>query len=208
MSTKTKFLATVDTYFHVYNRGVSRSPLFFSAADYNDFLRRVRKQLERHSDSLPVIQAQSQPHNSTQIELVAFCLMPNHFHFILHQLAANAISDLMGHVCNGYVKAINLKMRRSGHLFEGKYKMKLIDDNRYLLHLSRYIHMNPVRARLVKRADEWTFSSCRTYYGLATDSFINTEAILGNFSGKTEYRAFVESYREKDKEDIEKYLIC
>lgn len=206
MSTKTKYLATVDTYFHVYNRGVSRLPVFFSAADYNDFLRRVRKQLERPSDTLNVIQAQSQPHNNGRVELVAYCLMPNHFHFILHQLAANAISDFMGHVCNGYVKAINLKMRRSGHLFEGKYKMKLIDDNSYLLHLSQYIHMNPVRARLVKRAEDWAFSSCRTYYGLATDSFISTEAILGNFSSREEYLAFVESYREEDKEDMEKYL--
>ncbi len=86
--------------------------------------------------------------------------------------------------------------------------MNLIDDNGYLLHLSRYIHMNPVRARMVKRAEDWAFSSCRTSYGLATGSFIDTEATLGNFSCKIEYLAFVQSHRGWDKEDIEKYLIC
>ncbi|MCL5021168.1 MAG: transposase [Bacteroidetes bacterium] len=208
MSTKTRHLASTDVYFHVYNRGVNHSPIFFSPLDYQDFLERTKRTLQRETNPETSCRSESNAplENPAGTELIAFCLMPNHFHFIVHQLAINGVSDLIGRVCNGYVKAINLKMHRTGHLFEGKYKIRLIDSNRYLLHLSRYIHLNPVRARLVTHAESWPYSSCGTYYRQDKYSFVRPEVVLGQFRDRIEYREFVESYKEDDKGEIMRYL--
>ena len=132
--------------------------------------------------------------------------MPNHFHFILHQLQENGLLQFIAKICNGYVKAVNLEQERSGHLFEGKYKLKLIDDNGYLLHLSRYIHLNPVRAGLVSRPEDWRYSSCREFYDIDSEKFVHKEIVLSQFGNAKEYRKFVEEYRPEDQDRIKKFL--
>ncbi len=189
MSIKTKYLSATDEYFHVYNRGVCRNEKFFSVRNYCYFLQRARLYL-----------------NANSIEIISYCLMPNHFHFILLQKHPETISDFIKSVCNGYVKAINNEQSRSDHLFEGKYKLKLIDTNEYLLHLSRYIHLNPVRAKLVQQAEDWEFSSCREYYGLREDKSISLQIIQSQTESGTNYRKFVEDYKEQNKDKIKKYL--
>ncbi len=159
MSYKTKYLAATDAYFHVYNRGVNRTPIFYLNQDYLDFLARTEKALNPVGTIGPAPGAADSENAGGKVEVIAFCLMPNHFHFILHQISENGMSEFMSRLCNGYVKAVNLREGRYGHLFAGKYKMRLVDDNRYLVHLSRYIHLNPVRAGLSRKAEEWTYSS-------------------------------------------------
>jgi REP element-mobilizing transposase RayT len=127
MSYKTEWLKSVDTFFHVYNRGVNKSKIFFSEENYLYFL----KKLKKYQDQFQVI-------------IVCYCLMPTHFHLLLKQLALYAISKFIGLSLNAYAKAINKQQKRSGHLFEGKYKMKLVAQDNYLVHLSRYMHLNPV----------------------------------------------------------------
>jgi REP element-mobilizing transposase RayT len=144
--------------------------------------------------------------NPLSIEIIAYCLMPNHFHFIIRQLEPFGISDFMRGVCDGYAKAINKERSRSGHLFEGKYKMKHIDSDLYLFHLFRYIHLNPVRACLVSLPEEWQHSSCQAYYGLRPDPVITTQLVLGQLGGLRNYRKFVEDYVSQDKEVIKTVL--
>lgn len=207
MSVKTKYLASTDSYFHAYNRGVDHARIFFSPDDYQGFLRRLRFGPLPENAAAPFQKDDARIEARDNIEIIAYCLMPNHYHFILHQLAANVISELIGRACNGYVKAVNIRLGRSGHLFEGKYKMRLVGDNRDLLHLSRYIHLNPVRAGLVMKPEDWPYSSCRDYYAESVHSFVHPDVVLEELGGRDCYREFVESYTEEDKGYIEKCLI-
>ncbi|MEW5799773.1 MAG: transposase [Bacteroidota bacterium] len=189
MSVKTKHILSSNEYFHVYNRGVERKEIFFSERNYQYFVRRM-------TDSL----------NLTEIEIVAYCLMPNHFHLLLYQKEPERISKFMREVCDGYAKAINKERSRSGHLFEGKYKIKQIDSNEYLLHLSRYIHLNPVRAKLVLYPQDWEFSSCGEYFGVRESNIISTRVIVTQVGNAEGYRKFVEEYLPRQKEKISRFL--
>ncbi len=189
MSTKTKHILSTGEFFHVYNRGVNRNDIFFNERNFRYFQQRILR-----------------ANNPSSVEVIAYCLMPNHFHFIVHQLEPFGISGFMKSVCDGYTKAINKERSRNGHLFEGKYKIKHIDNDLYLFHLSRYIHLNPVRACLVDSPEEWPHSSCRTYYDLRHDPIITMQVILEQFGGSREYKKFVEDYVPIDKEKIKKLL--
>jgi|WetSurMetagenome_2_1015567.scaffolds.fasta_scaffold597378_1 putative transposase len=189
MSAKTDFLESTGLYFHIYNRGVGKSRIFKDDRNYEFFLGRMSKYLD---PSLPII---------------AYCLMPNHFHFLLRQDAPRRLSNYMGLVCKSYVLAFNKCFERSGHLFEGKYKLRHVDEEGYLLHLSRYIHLNPVRARLAKHAEDWPYSSCREYYGLRENRIVCCGPILQEFGDSEGYKKFIEAYVSEDKNRIAKYLL-
>jgi REP element-mobilizing transposase RayT len=190
MTKKTPHIQSIGEYFHIYNRGVNRSTLFFDDDNYLFFLNRL-----------------SAYHTNSEIDIVAFCLMPNHIHLLLRQNEPGAISQYMGRVCKSYAQAINKRMSRSGHLFEGKYKSKLIDDISYLNHLSRYIHRNPVRAKLVMEPSEWKYSSYYVYLTQKTMGVpVNSQLILQYFKDGDDYKDFVESYTADERQKIEKYL--
>ncbi|MCK9410454.1 MAG: transposase [Bacteroidetes bacterium] len=189
MSTKTNYLQSQGDFFHIYNRGVNRESIFFESRNSDYFLQRI-----------------AEYYDPEKMEIVAYCLMPNHFHFIVRQITAFGITDFFQGVCGGYVKAVNKAYDRSGHLFEGKYKMKLIESNEYLLHLSRYIHLNPVRAKLVEQPENWEFSSCGMYYGRESEIVINSDYVLRQLNGITGYKVFVQNYEPEDKKKIDRLL--
>lgn len=171
-----------DHYYHIYNRGNNHENIFFERENYLYFLRQLRKYLT------PEIG-----------EVVCYCLMPNHYHFLIY-LKDDKISEVMQKFLLSYTKAVNLRYNRYGSLFQGRFKAILIDSDRYLLHLSRYIHLNPVQAKLVIHAQDWEFSSYREYIGLRKGTLPNTEKILSYFSSDNNYQNFVESYLKKDQE--------
>jgi REP element-mobilizing transposase RayT len=132
-----------DTYHHVYNRGALKSKIFFDKDDYNYFLHRLKK----HADK-------------NKIEIVAYCLMPNHFHLFVKQTIDNyTIGKFIGDLQNGFTKFINKKYKRSGVVFEGPAKAKYLTDKSYHKPVVEYILHNPVSAHLVKTADGWIYSS-------------------------------------------------
>jgi REP element-mobilizing transposase RayT len=190
MSRKTAFLQSVGEYFHVYNRGTNRERIFFCDENYRYFMQRIATAI-----------------NPTTLTLHAFCLMPNHFHLLLCQMATYAISDFVKAVCDGYAKAINFSLRRTGHLFEGSYKIKHVDDPGALLPLSHYIHANPVSAGLANSPLDWHRSSCSVYCGLMELPFVTTGVILSLAGGSNQYRSFVQKGRVQVNEMIAKYLI-
>jgi len=106
-----------------------------------------------------------------------------------------------------YTKAINKRYARVGSLFQGRFKAILVDKNEYLLHLSRYIHLNPVTARLVKRAEDWEFSSYPEYLGLRDGTLPRPGVVLSQFPSPDAYHQFVEAYIESDKEIINHLLM-
>ena len=174
-------------YYHIFNRGNNRQPIFFERENYFYFLRQLRKYF-----------------TLDRVEIVAYCLMPNHFHLLVY-LKSDNFAVLMQPFALSYAKAINRRFKRTGSLFEGPFKSILVDKNEYLLHLSRYIHANPTAARLVKRAEDWEFSSYRDYLGLREDDLVHPEIVMHQFDVPT-YRQFVEEDQPSDRKKISHLL--
>lgn len=97
------------------------------------------------------------------IQIVAYCLMPTHLHFILKQFGDNGISAFMSNVLNSYARYFNLRHNRKGPLWQGRFKSVFVEKDEQLMHLTRYIHLNPVTACLVSKAEEWKYSSYAEY---------------------------------------------
>lgn len=103
--------------------------------------------------------------NDSLVQIIAYCIMPTHLHFILKQLVKNGITIYMKDILNSYTRYFNIKHRRKGPLWESRFKSVLIETDEQLLHLSRYHHLNPVTARLIERPEDWDYSSYREYIG-------------------------------------------
>src|SRR5574341_1106415 len=141
-------------YYHIYNRGNNQEAIFFERENYTFFLRQVRKYFGREA-----------------VDIVAYCLMPNHYHLLVH-LKVDDLGSMVQPFALSYTKAINKRFNRVGTLFQGPFKAIWVEREEYLLQLCRYIHLNPVKAGLVARAEDWEFSSYRDYVGLRDDGLI------------------------------------
>ena len=135
-------------YYHVYNRGANKEPIFRDEQNYLFLLKRIKKYAAQY-----------------QIAIIAYCLMPNHYHFLLRQDGEATVSDFMQAVFNSYTKAFNKMYARTGTLFEERFRAIAVQKYEYLLHLCRYIHRNPLNAGLVKHPAEWPFSNYLEWVG-------------------------------------------
>ena len=140
------------------------------------------------------------------IRLIAYCLMPNHFHFVLRQDEPGAMSKYFGRLCKSYTRAINKAYQRTGHLFEGKYRIKHIDDRSYLIHLTRYVHLNPVRSGLVESPENWEFSSFKDYRAPYKIGLVDTGLLLAEIVTPGAYIEYVQNYTPLDRVKMERYL--
>ncbi len=190
-------------YYHLYNRGVEKRDIFLDEQDYAVFLNYLKKYLDPELGSDPLWKLKSLAH---EIDLITFCLMPNHFHLLAKQITRNGITKLMRAVCTNYVMYFNKKYNRVGTLFQGKYKGVIIDNDNYLLHLSRYIHLNPYPGSDPK---SYNYSSFSYYLGNRNASWVKPQEILVFFKEAkrigsqdfVSYQSFVEDYPE-DSEEI------
>lgn len=191
-------------YYHLYNRGNNRQPIYFERDNYLFFLRKLTQYVAGSNctpaacGSRGVLAARG---GGPTAEVIAFCLMPNHYHLLVH-LRCDEFSDAMQSFGQSYTNAINKRQKRVGSLFQGRFQARHVDDDCYLLHLSRYIHLNPVVAGLVKTPEAWEFSSYREYAGLRGGSLARPEIVLNQFAGHVEYCHFVRSGIGKDDERI------
>ena len=117
--------------------------------------------------------------------------MPNHFHFLLRQKTDDGLSKFVGDLLNSYTKYFNIKNDRVGPLFQGRFRAVLIDNDEQLVHVSRYIHLNPLIANLVSDIESYPWSSYRDYLGLGNNTFVKTAEILDLFKSKEDYKQFV-----------------
>ncbi len=175
----------IGNYYHIYNRGNNRENIFFHDKNYQFFIRRIKENFPDCAD------------------LIAYCLMPNHFHLIVYIVSDTEFHKVIKKTFISYSKAINQSLGRMGHLFEGRYKYKLIPENNYLLHLSRYIHLNPVRAGLVDKPEKWSYSSYLSYIKKQKDGFIKNRIILDQIK---DYEEFVLSYQEEQNHFVKPLL--
>ncbi|HOK56166.1 MAG TPA: transposase [bacterium] len=133
------------------------------------------------------------------VVIVSYCIMPTHLHFTLGEEKEGGISKFMANILNSYTRYFNLKHNRKGPLWESRFKYVLIETQEQLLHLTRYHHLNPVVAELVKKPENWKFSSYREYLnydgGLKICEF---EELIDMSS--SEYKRFVEDNIDYQKE--------
>jgi REP-associated tyrosine transposase len=166
--------------YHVITRGNNRRKIFRSHDDYLKFTGLVQQQKSK----LPFY-------------LYAYCLMPNHVHLLI-EMQGDPVSRIMQRVLTSYSQYHNRKYKKIGHLFQGRYKSILCQTDRYLGELVRYIHLNPVRAKMVKRPEDFEYSGHRAYLGLDTSGLVDTEPVLRHFGGTKKraveiYTRFVEA---------------
>lgn len=178
--------------YHIFNRGNNKRVIFKERQDYQVFLKYFWELVEhpypigtrRESDIVPL----------------CYCLMPTHFHLLLKQTSKTGITNLMKRLIVKYVMYFNKKYGRVGRLFQSIFKAKHIGDEAYLLHLSRYIHINPVET--TRKLSSYPYSSYSTYLGLQKNDLLNTKDILGYFKSArrlslrrlSSYEEFVENY--------------
>lgn len=180
-------------FYHVTARGNEQKEIFKSRADREQFLAYLESASERYGAVIH-----------------AYCLMDNHYHLLLETPAGN-LAQIMRHVGGAYTTYFNVKRRRAGHLFQGRYKAILVDKDEYALELSRYIHLNPVRARLVAWPEEYMWSSYRSYVGLVTmPSWLTADSVLGclNDGNAKGYRQFVSDALGREGESPIKNVVA
>lgn len=190
-----------ESYYHVYNRGVEKRQIFIDDHDYTVFLGLLKKYLTGKNDSLNRHQFKN---FQGEIRMLAYCLMPNHFHLLIYQTNPDSLTQFMRRVLTSYVMYFNNRYKRVGGLFQSRYKASRIDDDSYLQHISRYIHLNPNNYR------SWPYSSLPYYRGIKRSKWLNTSEILGLFSGdSSEYLEFVSNYEDSKKEiDLLKWQLA
>jgi len=145
-------------------------------------------------------------HEKYHISIIAYCFMPNHYHFLVRQDSDLKVSCFINTVFNSYVQAVNGQCQRSGPLFQGRFRHSRIDRDEYLIHLCRYIHLNPVRAGMVSRPEDWSFSDCAAWVkGLAPIP----DCVRMFLPEVGFYRRFLEDRKdsELDSERISRYIL-
>lgn len=174
-----------EAYYHVYNRGVEKRAIFLDDEDYCVFL----NLLKRYLDDKPSTDRTGRQYEwlHDQLELLAFCLMPNHFHLFIYQINEQAITKLMKNLCTSYVMYFNKKYKRVGPLFQGRYKAKDILDDAYFQHISRYIHLNPTEF------ETWKYSSLPYFLNKKNSKWVQPGRVLEAFEGES-YIEFVKDY--------------
>ncbi len=181
-----------ETYYHVYNRGVEKRVIFLNDTDYSVFLNLFK----RHLSVSPKkdVRGRRYQHLRGQVDLLAYCLMPNHFHMLVY-VSDNpeCLPKLIKMVLNAYVDYFNRKYQRVGPLFQGRYKASIIDSDEYLLHISRYIHTNP------ENYLDWKPSSLKYYLGTQKADWLHPNRILSLFESRTDYLRFLTDYPSKKK---------
>ena len=211
-------------YYHIYNRGVEKRIIFENDQDYKVFLDYLKYSLSEPPkpeeikktftlQGLPFKGVPRLPKNfNEKIEIIAFCLMPNHFHLLVKQVDNSSLANFMMSLITRYSMYFNKKYDRVGSLFQGVYRAILINDESYLLHLSRYIHLNP--SEFTKDLAS-AYSSYGDYLGTRKTPWLKPDVILRQFNNKVgvefkkvnNYKDFVEKYNQEDKLILGNYAI-
>ena len=192
MSKPRSFLA--QSFYHIISRGNNRQNIFLTKRDNIRYLKCLEKYAEKFN-----------------ISIITYCLMPNHVHLLIKIGALLTIPEFMQALNTAYTKYFNARHSASGHLFEGPYKHVLIETDEYLVHLSRYIHLNPTSSGLVKTPENYEWSSYRHFLNLEKSNFIEDSPVLTYFSSENpidDYKEFVESRVDHQKEiSFQKFLL-
>ncbi len=161
-------------YYHLYNRGTRKQDIFKQEADYISYLGKVREYKEKYN-----------------VSVICYCLMPNHIHLLARQDKNGSISKFLQALHTSYSMRYNVKYNKEGHLFQGRFRRRQVDDDKYLLAVSSYIHLNPVMAGLINKLEDYPWSSYPDYIGLRNGTLCNKKPVIFNLDPK-EYQKVTE----------------
>lgn len=189
----------VGEYYHVYNRGTDKRPIFNDLKDLDRFMLSMKEfnSIKPVGSIRDLFHDKHQPRRPTSglVEFVAYCLNFNHFHLLLKQNVDNGISEFMKRLGGGYTKYFNDRYKRNGVLFQGRFKSSHVDSNEYLLHLSVYINLNNKQKEEDSKAI--SRSSQEEYTSVGKDGICNTEIVLSQFKNRNHYNDFAKSSLEE-----------
>lgn len=191
-------------FYHVFNRGAGRQLTFKTKRDYErtittlDYYRYEKPSL-RLARALVLNKEETESFFKSLkkqpklAEIISFCLMPNHFHLLLQQRIKNGIPKFLSNFGNSYTRYFNTKRKRVGPLFQGIFKAVRIETDEQLIHVSRYIHLNPVTSLVVReeKLDTYPWSSFPEYLNSKIEGICHQKEILGFFPYRKAYRRFV-----------------
>jgi putative transposase len=177
--------------YHLYNRAVTGECLFLTPGNYEHCLRLVKRYAPRY-----------------RVTVIAYCLMPNHYHLLVRQESDAPLSRFVNVLFNAYVQAVNRQRYRRGPLFEGRFKHIWVDRGEYLIHLCRYIHLNPVKAGLAAQPDGWPYSNYLEWLDRRAGSLKDAAFIHQHFPTSEAYRLFVADAEDEARqhECLQKYV--
>jgi len=195
-------------YYHIYNRGVEKREIFLDEQDYKVFLGYMKFYLDQpilqgqvlqDSEGMVIPPSKCLKNYHNQIELLAYCLMPNHFHFLIRQSTDRGIAEFMQSLVLKYVLYFNKKYKRVGGLFQSRYKTVLVSDENQFIYITKYIHRNPIDLMVARPGLAWLldykYSSYGNYLGKFRQSWVKTGDILSYFlktDQRNTYQSFVE----------------
>ena len=170
-----------NTFHHIYNRGAFQKNIFYSNADYEYFLRILKKYKDNY-----------------YIDILCYCLMPNHYHLFTKQTREEySISKFIADFSNSFTKGMNKNYKRSGVLFEGKAKSKIISDDSYFKWVIKYILENPVKASLTNNFIDYDYSSAKEIIGLKESIITSSNELLSFFDSKESFEKFISDKNQK-----------
>jgi len=209
-----------DEIYHIVNRSISSQHIFPCKRDNQHFLDTIS--YYRHPASalkLSKYLALSRNlraevvknHEDDIVGIICYCLMPNHFHLLVKQNKGGGISRFMSNLTNSYTRYFNTKYERKGPIFEGRFRAVRIETNEQLLHVSRYIHLNPFSSYVVKKVEDlavYPFCSFSEYLEDTVDGFCDKDLILNQFSKRSDYRKFINNHADYQRGlELIKHLI-
>jgi len=182
-------------YYHIYNRGVDKRSITKDSKDIERFM----QSLEFFNSKEPIISLreiisyENTKDKDPLVEIICYCLNPNHYHFLLKEIHEGGISEFMKRLNGGYTWYFNNRYKRSGSLFQGTFKSVHIKSNEQLLHVNAYVNLNDKVHKISGLTAEKVRSSWDEYIGKSSKKFCNKEIILGQFKSIRDYKDFAES---------------
>ena len=180
-------------FYHIYNRGSEKKTIFGNKRDHQRFIQVL--QYYQYLGPKPKFSHFSQfqtfkpDPNKKVVDIICYCLMPNHFHLLIKQLTDGGITEFVSKISNSYTKYYNTKYNRVGPLLQGEFKAVLIDSDEQLLHVSRYIHLNPLVNLVVRDLKNYPWSSYLEYLN-QVNGFCSKAEILNFFKNPNKYEQF------------------
>lgn len=195
-----------DSYYHIYNRGVAKQNIFLDDQDYKTFLSYFKLYLtppDLQGQSLKVPPSRQLKNFFDELKLLAYCLMPNHFHLFVFQKEADSIANFLRSLATKYSMYFNKKYKRVGHVFQGRYKAVMVTSENQFIYLSKYIHRNPLDILPTGTVlVGYKYSSYQNYLGHFLQDWVDTSNILGYFSKQRQAESYCDFVEEVDERDL------
>ncbi|MEK7606739.1 MAG: transposase [Patescibacteria group bacterium] len=217
-------------YYHVMNRGMDGSTIFRDQFDYKRFLeglgefntdKPITIQLARKLIKIDT-RCLSNPSAQKLVQILCYCLLPNHFHILIKQVVDGGVSLFMRKLCNGFAKYINIRHERMGHLFQGPFRAVRIKSDAHFMHISRYIHLNTFDlqypewregkindwAKALEFLEQYPWSSYPFYKEIRNSTICDSKEILTMFGGIGNYEKFLKEWTRRGSIDVHSFGIA